>query len=260
MTCLQNITCHVLEAVHTRRFFLSNLTALDFGNRVAMKRLGLQHGTAFLMALLTFEYVGAEQLVERQNPAFITALPTVAATTLSTSSTTPSSFLPPSPSPDSPNSPQQPGPIFTPSPSTAAAPSSSALLPPAVLPSSVEISSTTSPATPFRPTTTRATQAAASAVEIIEDHYFGGIPKPNPDAPITGIFMVLFLVGALVYGWMYWKNAKRPTKGSNGDRLSALMICFCLAEALVCIFRIAWASTDMQAVVIFLALVSESIG
>lgn len=224
-----------------------------------MKRLGLQQGTAFLMALLTFEYVGAEQLVERQNPAFITALPTVAATTLSTSSTTPSSILPPSPSPNAPNPPQQPVPVFTPSPSTTAVASSSALLPPAVLPSSIEISSTTPLATSFRPTTTRPTQAAASAVEIIEDHYFGGIPKPNPDAAVTGIFMVLFVLGALVYGWMYWKNAKRPARGSNGDRLSALMICFCLAEALVCVFRIAWASTDMP-VIIFLALVSESIG
>lgn len=215
-----------------------------------------------MMAFLAFEYVGAEQLVERQNPAFITALPTVAATTLATSSTTPLSVLPPSPSPNAPNPPQQPAPIFTPSPSNVAI--SSSLLPPAVTvlpePSSIEISLTSPLATSFRPTTTRPTQAAASAVEIIEDHYFGDIPKPSPDAVITGIFMVLFIIGALVYGWMYWKNAKRPTRGSNGDRLSALMICFCLAEALVCVFRIAWASTDMQAVVIFLALVSESIG
>lgn len=228
-----------------------------------MKRLGLQQGTAFLMAFLALEYAGAEQLVERQNPAFITALPTVAATTLATSSTTPSSFIPPSPSPNPPQQPaQQPAPAFTPSPSTIAVSSSSspALLPPAVLPSSVEISSTTPPATSFRPTTTRPTQAAASAVQLVEDHYFGGIPKPSPDAVVTGIFMVLFLIGALVYGWMYWKNAKRPSRGDNGDRLSALMICFCLAEALVCVFRIAWASTDMRAVVIFLALVSESIG
>lgn len=225
-----------------------------------MKCLGLQQGIAFVMASLAFEYVGAEQLVERQNPAFITALPTVAATTLATSSTTPLSILPPSPSPNSPNPPQQPAPTFTPSPSSVAISSSSSLLPPAVLPSSAEISSTSPLATSFRPTTTRPTQAAASAVETIEDHYFGGIPKPSPDAVVTGIFMVLFIIGALVYGWMYWKNAKRPTRGSNGDRLSALMICFCLAEALVCVFRIAWASTDMQAAVIFLALVSESIG
>lgn len=225
-----------------------------------MKRLGLRQGIAFLMAFLTFEYAVAEQLVERQNPAFITALPTVAPTTLLTSSTTPSSILPPSPSPNAPNPPQQPAPAFTPSPSTIAVPSSSALLPPAVLPSSIDISSTTPPATSFRPTTTRPTQAEASTVEIIEDHYFGGIPKPSPDAPVTGIFMGLFVVGALVYGWMYWKNAKRPTRGSNGDKLSALMICFCLAEAMVCAFRLAWASTDMEAVVIFLALVSESIG
>lgn len=224
-----------------------------------MKFLGLQQGAALLMAFLAFEYAGAEQLVERQNPAFITALPTVAATTLATSSTTPLSILPPSPSPNAPNPPQQPAPIFTPSPSSVAI-SSSSLLPPAVLPSSIEISSTTPLATSFRPTTTRPTQAAASAVEAVEDHYFGGIPKPSPDAVVTGIFMVLFIIGALVYGWMYWKNAKRPSRGSNGDRLSALMICFCLAEALVCVFRIAWASTDMQAVVIFLALVSESIG
>lgn len=225
-----------------------------------MKCLGLQQGAAFVMAILAFEYVGAEQLVERQNPAFITALPTVAATTLATSSTTPLSILPPSPSPNAPNPPQQPAPIFTPSPSSVAISSSSSLLPPAVLPSSIEISSTTPLATSFRPTTTRPTQAAASAVEAVEDHYFGGIPRPSPDAVVTGIFMVLFIIGALVYGWMYWKNAKRPSRGSNGDRLSALMICFCLAEALVCVFRIAWASTDMQAVVIFLALVSESIG
>lgn len=211
------------------------------------------------MALLTFKFVGAEQLVERQNPAFITALPTVAATTLSTSATTPSSVLAPDPSPNPPNTPQQPAPLFTPSPSTTADSSSSALLPPAVLPTSVEISSTAPLATSFRPTTTRPTQAAASAVEIVEDHYFGGIPQPNPDAVVTGIFMVLFVVGALVYGWMYWKNAKRPTRGSNGDILSALMIGFCLAEALVCVFRIAWA-TDMRPVIIFLALVSESIG
>lgn len=222
-----------------------------------MKRLGLQQATAFLTAFLAFVYVGAEQLAERQNPAFITALPTVAATTLATSSTTPSPFPPPSPSP---NPPQQPGPTFTPSPSTIAIPPSSTLLPPAVLPSSIEIPSTTPPAASYRPTTTGPSQAAESAVQLIEDHYFGGIPKPSPDAAVTAIFMVLFLIGALVYGWMYWKHAKRPTRGGNGDRLSALMICFCLAEALVCVFRLAWASTGMRAAVVFLALVSESIG
>lgn len=221
-----------------------------------MKRLGLQHGTAFLMAFLAFQFVGAAQLEERQNPAFITALPTVAATTLSTSSTTPSLFLEPSPSPGPP---QQPGPVFTPSPSTIDVPSSPALIPPAVLPSSTRISSTSPPVTSFRPTTTRLTQAATSAVEFIEDHYFGCIPKSSPDAPVTGIFLVLFILGALNYGWMYWKNANRPARGSNGDRLSALMICFCLSEALVCVFRLAWSSTDTP-VIIFLALVSESIG
>lgn len=222
-----------------------------------MKRRGLQYGTAFVMAFLAFQYAGAARLEERQNPAFITTLPTVAATTLSTSFTTPSPFLEPSPSPAPP---QQPNPAFTPSPSTIDVPSSPTLIPPAVLPSSTQVSSTTPLATSFRPTTTRPSQAAASAVELIEDHYFGGIPKPSPDAPVTGIFLVLFVLGALVYGWMYWKNAKRPTRGSNGDRLSALMICFCLAEALVCVFRLSWASTDMEPVIIFLALVSESIG
>jgi cobalamin synthase len=228
---------------------LLNLTALGYEKKAIMKHLGPQQGTAFLMAFLAFQYAGAAQLEERQNPAFITALPTVAATTLSTSSTTPS--LDP---------PQQPDPGFTSSPSTINVPSSPALIPPAVLPSSTQISSTIPPATSFRPTTTRPTQAAAaSAVETVEDHYFGGIPKPSPDAPVTGIFLVLFILGALVYGWMYWRNAKRPTRGSNGDRLSALMICFCLAEALVCIFRLSWASTDKPAI-IFLALVSESVG
>jgi len=234
-----------------------NLTALGYEKKVIMKHLGPQQGTAFLMAFLAFQYAGAAQLEERQNPAFITALPTVAATTLSTSPTTPSSFLPPSPSLDPP---QQPDPVFTSSPSTINVQSSPALIPPAFLPSSTQISSTIPPATSFRPTTTRPTQAAAaSAVETIEDHYFGGIPKPSPDAPVTGTFLVLFILGALVYGWMYWRNAKRPTRGSNGDRLSALMICFCLAEAFVCIFRLSWAGTDKPAI-IFLALVSESVG
>lgn len=77
---------------------------------------------------------------------------------------------------------------------------------------------------------------------------------------VTAFFLVLFILGASVYGWIYWRNAKQPIRGSNGDRLSALMICFCLAEALVCVFRLSWAGTDMQPVVIFLALVSESIG
>lgn len=222
-----------------------------------MKRLGLQCRTAFLMAFLTFQHVAAAQLGERQNPAFITALPTVAATTLSTSSASPSAILEPSPLP---NPPQQPGPIFTPNPSTIEVSSSPALIPPAVLPSSTQISSTIAPTTSFRPTTTRPTQAAAGAVEIIDDHYFGGIPDSSPDVPVTSFFLVLFILGALVYGWLYWKNAKQPIRGSNGDRLSALMICFCLAEALVCVFRLTWASTDMQPVVIFLALVSESAG
>ncbi|KAI7778782.1 hypothetical protein LA080_001650 [Diaporthe eres] len=88
--------------------------------------------------------------------------------------------------------------------------------------------------------------------------YHNSSASGSSERTVTGIFMGPFVVGALVYGWMYWKNVKRPTRGSNGDRLSALMICFCLAEALVCVFRIAWASTDIP-VVIFLALVSESI-
>lgn len=222
-----------------------------------MNRVGRPQGVASVMLLLASLVVAAGELVERQNPSFITALPTVAATTFSTSSITPSSFLPPSPSP---NAPQQPDPIFTPSPSNTVVAFSSAPLPPAILPSSLAISATTPLATSFRPTTTRPTQAEASAVEIKDDHYFGGTPGLNPDAPVTGIFLMLFIIGALVYGWIYWKNAKRPTRGGNGDMLSGLMICFCLAEALVCILRIAWASTDMRPAVVFFALVSESIG
>ncbi|KAG8169370.1 hypothetical protein KVR01_000115 [Diaporthe batatas] len=223
---------------------------------VVMKRLGLQHGTAFLMAFLTIQHARGAQLGHRQNPGFITALPTVAATTFSTSPASPSATLEPLPNP-----PQQPGPIFTPSLSTIDVASSPALIPPAVLPSSTQISSTTPTPTSFRPTTTRTTQAAAaSALEIIDDHYFGGIPKPSPDVPISGVFMVLFILGALIHGLMYWRNIKQPIRGGNGDRLSALMICFCLAEALVCGFRLAWASTEMQPVVVFFALVSESVG
>ncbi|POS69707.1 hypothetical protein DHEL01_v211897 [Diaporthe helianthi] len=212
-------------------------------HEVVLKCLGLQRGTDFLMAFLTLQHVGAAQLGGRQNnPGFITALPTVAT---------------------SPNPPQLPGPprpIFTPTSSTIDTASPPSLVPPAVLPSSIQISSTTPQITLFQPTATLPSQAATSAAQVINDHYFGGIPRPSPDAPVTGIFLVLFILGALVFGWIYWKNAKRPIKGSNGDRLSALMICFCLAEALVCVFRLSWASTDTQPAVIFLALVSESIG
>lgn len=223
-----------------------------------MKRLGIPQGAASLVIILTSVVVvlGAEQLAERQNPAFITALPTVAATTLSTASTPPPPLLTPNTSLDS-----QPAPIFTPSPSTTDVPFSSAPLSPAILPTSPAILSTSPPAIiSSRPTATRPTQAAASAVEVKEDHYFGGTPGPNPDVPVTAIFLVTFVTGALVYGWIHWKNVKRPTRGGNGDRLSALMICFCLAEALICVFRIVWASTDMRPAIVFFALVSESIG
>lgn len=89
--------------------------------------------------------------------------------------------------------------------------------------------------------------------------YFGGVPSNNPDIPIISVFLNLFLLGAIVNAVFYRLNA-RASKRSPRDMISGLMVVFCLARMIACALRLAWIAASTSPAVIFLAMVSDNAG
>lgn len=65
----------------------------------------------------------------------------------------------------------------------------------------------------------------------------GGVPSVGVDVPVTAVFMVFFLVGAITHMTILQLNLRKKHKFI----LSGLMFGFCMARLMTCVLRIAWA-------------------
>ena len=84
----------------------------------------------------------------------------------------------------------------------------------------------------------------------------GGVPNPTLYVPITGFFLVFFLVAGGFHVYIHEKNKKRKHK----FHLSALMLDFCLVRTITCILRIAWAFRPGSNGIVLTALIFENAG
>lgn len=176
--------------------------------------------------------VRAANLGERQNPSFITALPTAATDSIVVITVTPSPTIPPA----RPNPPAQ----FT---SISAPPSQQ----------------TPAPGLTPAPSTPSVAAGLATSVNAVEGPYYGGVPMKSPDIHVSSFFLVLFVLGATVHGVFYQRSSKRSRQAPR-NAISGLLVCFCLARVITCAFRLGWAVASTSTAVNFLALVSENAG
>ena len=65
----------------------------------------------------------------------------------------------------------------------------------------------------------------------------GGRPSTNVDVPITSIFLVLFLCGAIAHMTIFQLNRRKGHK----FLMSGMMFGFCMMRVVTCIMRIVWA-------------------
>lgn len=188
-------------------------------------------------ALGVIAVVNAGNMEERQNPGFITTLPTAATNTIasitataistsrSSSSFTTTDIMTSRPSP------------FT----TTSAPSLQTTLSSAPIP----IPLTTS--TP------------AVTISALQGPFFGGVPEKNLDIPLTSVFLILFSLGAIGNA-IFYRSKLDPSRRTAKDTISALAGIFCFARVLSCILRNVWAVATTSNGAVFLALVSENAG
>ncbi|KAI9809950.1 MAG: hypothetical protein M1825_000383 [Sarcosagium campestre] len=64
----------------------------------------------------------------------------------------------------------------------------------------------------------------------------GGTPSVHTDVPITSIFLVLFILGAIVHMTILQVNLRRRHKFI----MSGMLFGFCMARTITCVLRIAW--------------------
>lgn len=69
---------------------------------------------------------------------------------------------------------------------------------------------------------------------------WGGNPTVLPDVPVTVVFAVLFLAGAVFHGWRYYSVVRASDASRIRPILSRLLVGFCLLRAAACCIRIAW--------------------
>lgn len=79
----------------------------------------------------------------------------------------------------------------------------------------------------------------------------GGFPGGNPpnttvDLPLTIVFLLMYISGAVTHISIYRANAKRGHK----FLLSDLMFDFCMVRTLTCLFRIIWVFVQARGVVL----------
>ncbi|KAL8989664.1 MAG: hypothetical protein Q9169_008312 [Polycauliona sp. 2 TL-2023] len=66
----------------------------------------------------------------------------------------------------------------------------------------------------------------------------GGVPTINTDVPITAVFLVIFICGAVAHMTILQLNNKRGHK----FLMSGMMFGFCMARITTCVMRIVWAT------------------
>lgn len=182
----------------------------------------------FLLAVVVAHLADASQLDKKQNPGFITVLPTSVSTSIVVI-TTPVPAIP-SVQPSLP----------TPVPTI-----------PLVIPSTPSSIPSASPS-PIA-------EQSASVVGAVQGPYSGGIPSSSPDVALAIVFVNLFFLGTVIHAMEFRQNCRRSKTGWR-DTLSGLIACFCLARVATCVLRLVWLGLDSSVPVIFLEQVFDNAG
>lgn len=222
---------HFARRLHTRlilswslcRLYVDDGDAACGNSAMIPPTCFIRRHVLLVLAVALATIVNASHLHQRQNPGFITNLPTLSPSSVVVITTTvsPTNFATPQPT-------QVTGSLNAPVRPT----------PPPPLPTSAE-------------TTT--------LVNAVQGPYFGGIPGPSIDIPVTSVFLILFLLGGLTNAFFYRRNLNR-SKRAPKDVVSGLVMLFCLSRVVSCTLRNVWAVTSTTTVAIFLALVSDNAG
>lgn len=88
---------------------------------------------------------------------------------------------------------------------------------------------------------------------------WGVDPAILPDAPITGLFLALFLVGAALHTW---RSHMVNNLNMSGHRptLSAVVLAFCALRVVACALRIGWATQQGNEVLQISEMIISNIG
>lgn len=84
----------------------------------------------------------------------------------------------------------------------------------------------------------------------------GGVPTVGLDIPITAVFLVLFILGAVGHMTIFQLNRKRGHKFI----MSGMLFGFCMARITTCVMRIVWATRPTQLRVAMAAQIFVSAG
>lgn len=84
----------------------------------------------------------------------------------------------------------------------------------------------------------------------------GGVPTTKLDVPITAVFLVLFIIGAVSHMTILQLNLRRGHKFI----MSGMMFGFCMARITTCVMRIVWAERPTKIPIAIAAQVFVSAG
>ncbi|KAL8347814.1 hypothetical protein RB601_002873 [Gaeumannomyces tritici] len=84
--------------------------------------------------------------------------------------------------------------------------------------------------------------------------FLGGTPDRGTDLPVTAVFLLLFLAGAVTHMSIYRANARRGHK----FLLSDLMFGFSMVRVATCAFRIAWVFAPLRGIILAAVILQNS--
>ncbi|TLD19624.1 hypothetical protein PspLS_09424 [Pyricularia sp. CBS 133598] len=85
----------------------------------------------------------------------------------------------------------------------------------------------------------------ARITDFTQGSFLGEVPTREVDLPLTIIFLILFVAGAVTHMSIYQTNSRRGHK----FLLSDVMFDFCVVRTLSCVFRIAWIFQPVKGVI-----------
>jgi hypothetical protein len=91
---------------------------------------------------------------------------------------------------------------------------------------------------------------------ISNEAVLGGVPTTSVDVPITIIFLILFVSGAIFHFTRHELNSKKGHK----FHLSDMIFDFCMVRTVTCIMRIVWATRPTNPSIVLAALIFENAG
>lgn len=89
-----------------------------------------------------------------------------------------------------------------------------------------------------------------------EEAVLGGIPTTKLDVPVTSVFLILFITGAITHFTIHELNGKKGHK----FHLSDLCFDFCMVRTTTCTMRIVWAAKPANNSIVLAAEIFEGAG